>query len=223
MNKKLYIVDWPRKTEWAEAAPIDVEYDYERIEKCPHCGEVVSGAYWMPPREVVLTKRKCPDFLYSYSGGTPFVISENAVNKIQQAGLTGIICTDKIEKARFQRKAKVDVFLPNYYYVELKRSRITIDHTHSKIEYGFGSDRKGCPLCRQVPATYDFFRSLSFHMDDYEGYDIFHIYELGDTVFLSQRFVDFYKESGLTNLHFGPAEKHGRWMAEYFLDGNEDA
>lgn len=223
MEDMLYIVDWPRKTEFAETAPIDVEYDYTRVKRCPHCGEIASGAYWMPPREVVLTKRKCPDFLYTYSGTTPFVISEKAATIIQQAGLTGITSIEKIEKVRFQRKAKNNTLIPQYYFLELEQSRVTINHAKSNINYSYSSDRKACPLCRQVPATYDFFRSLSFHMEAYEGYDMFHIYELGGTVFLSQRFVDVYRESGLTNLHFGPAEKHGRWMAAYFLDGNEDA
>lgn len=223
MSTDLYIVDFPRNNEYADAAPIEIRHDYGRVDRCPQCGAYVSGAYWMPPREVVLTKRKIPDFLYHDNSGPCFVISEDALNRIQNAGLTGIIRAEKIENVRFQRKAKVSPLLPNYYYIELLRSKITIDHAKSKISYGYSTESRTCTLCRQVPATYDFFRSLSFFMDTYEGYDIFQIYELGETVFLSQRFVDFYRKSGLTNLHYGPAEKHGRWMAEYFLDGNEDA
>ena len=60
-------------------------------------------------------------------------------------------------------------------------------------------------------------------MEAYEGYDIFQIYELGDQVFLSRRFVELCEEKGLTNLHCTIASRHGRWAAEYFLDGNEDA
>ncbi len=223
MKKCLYIVDYPRKTEFAEAAPIDVNNDYSRYESCPKCGNRVSGALWMRPREVVLTSRKIPDFLYAYCDDSPFLLSENALQKIQDAGLVGITKAEEIEHIRFQRKSKKEVPIPKFYHIELARSMITIDHPKSRIVYGNRGKRTCCSLCRQVPATYNFFRSLSFNMDAYEGYDIFYIYELGNTVFLSQRFVDFYKENKLTNLHFDPAEKHGQWAASYFLDGNEDA
>lgn len=222
MEHSKYIVEYPRKSEFAEAAIIDVTHDYTRFVSCPKCGARVSGAYWARPREVVLTKQNAPDFLYTYCDNAPFVISEKALCEISQAGLKGITCAEEIETVRFQRKAKKERALPKYFHIELARSCITINHQKSEIVYG---NQRGiaCPLCRQIPATYDFCRSLSFCMDFFEGYDIFQIYELGETVFLSQKFVDFYKNSTLSNLHFTPAEKYGAWEASYFLDGNEDA
>lgn len=223
MNEGLFIVDLPSKNAFAEAALIDVKFDYNRIPCCPHCGRWVAGAYWERPREVVLTSRKMPDFLYAYCDNSPFLISEKALRKIQLAGLKGVTVAEEIEYVRFQRKAKSETLPPRYYHVELARSRITIDHEKSVIVYGESEDAVCCPLCRQVPALYNFFRSLSFNMDFYENYDIFQIYELGKTVLLSQRFVDFYMEENLTGLCFGPAQKHGQWAAAYFLDGDEDA
>lgn len=211
MEQSKYIVEYPRKSEFAEAAIIDVTHDYTRFVSCPKCGARVSGAYWARPREVVLTKQNAP-----------FVISEKALYEISQAGLKGITCAEEIETVRFQRKTKKERALPKYFHIELARSCITINHQKSEIVYGNQSGI-ACPLCRQIPATYDFCRSLSFCMDFFEGYDIFQIYELGETVFLSQKFVDFYKNSTLSNLHFTPAEKYGAWEASYFLDGNEDA
>lgn len=223
MNTNLYIVDYPRKTDFAEGGHVKVEYDYSRFVTCPECGSRVSGVRWKQPREVVLTKRKAPDFLYVYSGSSPFVISHNALEKIQNAGLTGITCAEEVETVRFQRKAKTEIPIPRYYYIDLARSCITINHEKSKIVYQPSKGRKICRLCQQVPAMYNFFRKLCLNTDNYEGYDIFQIYELGDAVFLSQRFVDFCNENNLTNLHFSPAQVYGQWMASYFLDGNEDA
>ena len=57
MEQSKYIVDYPRKSEFAEAAIIDVTHDYTRFVSCPKCGARVSGAYWARPREVVLTKQ----------------------------------------------------------------------------------------------------------------------------------------------------------------------
>ena len=223
MEPRLYTVNYPRISDFAEAAIIPVAYDYTRFMKCPQCGERVSGAYWEHPREVVLTRHKVPDFLYTYCDNAPFVLSEKAIAAITQAGLTGIECYEEIETVRFQRKSKKELPIPRYYHIELARSSITINHQKSVIKYGASKDRIPCPMCRQVPATYDFFRSLVFHTSAYEGYDIFQIYELGNTVFLSEKFVKFYESSTLTNLHYGPAQKHDAWVASYFLDGDEDA
>lgn len=223
MGNDIFIVDYPRKTEFAEAAVIPVKYDYCKYASCPQCGARVSGAYWEQPREAVLTKHKAPDFLYAYCDNVPFLLSERALEKIRLAGLTGIVCSEEIEKVRFQRKSKKELCVPRYFHIELARSRITVDHQKSVIVYGSQGNAKCCPLCRQVPATYNFFRSLSLNTDEYEGYDIFQIYELGNTVFLSQKFVDFYRENTLTNLHFRPVKKYGDWESSYFLDGNEEA
>lgn len=225
LENPLFIAESPRKMiEYAEAYPIDVEYDYERYIYCPHCNKRVTGAYWKRPREVVLTSRKVPDFLYACCDEAPFVISKDALDKIQAAGLKGILVAEEIEKVRFQRKSKYETPIPRYYHIELAYSRITIDHLKSKIIYGEpGGSYRFCPLCRGVPRTYNFFRYLELNMEGYEGYDIFHMYEMGGHVLFSKRFIDFYMESGLKGLCFVPAQKHFQWAAAYFLDGDEDA
>lgn len=224
MDNKIYIVEYSlRKTGYAEAAPISVDYNYGHTATCPLCGAYVASAPWKRPREVVLTSRKTPDFLYAHCDVSPFLLSENALQKIQNSGLKGILAAEKIEHVRFQRRSKQEAPIPTCYHIELARSKITINHEKSNIVYGQSSDRRQCSLCRQVPATYDFFRKLCLNMDDYEGYDIFYIYELGDAVLLSQRFVDFCKENNLTNLHYTIAEQYMQWASAYFLDGDETA
>lgn len=223
MEQELYIVKYPWKTEYAEGDVDRAEFDDNRIVQCPLCGRRVSGSYWMHPREVALTKRKAPDFLYAdYS--LPFLISEHALEIINQAGLTGITNAEEIELTHFKRKGKKESFIPRYYYIELARSKMTINHEKSVIVYGnqeTGSYAKVCPLCRPVPGTYDFLRHLEFNMEQYEGYDIFFTYELCGSAFLSKRFVDVCQANRLTNLHFTPASKHGSEEAAYFLDGIE--
>lgn len=154
MSESLYMVDYPRKSAFAESALIEVTYDYDRFTACPECGRRVSGAHWMQPREVVLTSRKVPDFLYSYNDNAPFLLSRKALETIRAAGLTGIRCAEEIEHIRFQRRSKTETPIPTYYHIELERSRITLDHGNSVIQYGTRRYGDSCPLCRQVPATY---------------------------------------------------------------------
>ena len=225
---QLYIVDYPRKSEYAEASPIKTEHDYDRFDYCPECGSRVSGAYWIQPREVVLTKHKAPDFLYTYCDSAPFVVSERALEAIRAAGLRGLLQAQEIETVRFQRTPKQEKYLPKYYHIEVARSRITIDHEQSVIKYGtrgYGGRKEGpgCPLCRQVLATYDFCRCLTMKMDEYEGYDIFQTYEMCDTLFLSQRFLDMVKEWELTNMYCKPSRTQGEQTWKYFLEGVENA
>lgn len=213
MELELYIATYPMTTEYAEVAILDnQEIDDNIAELCPLCGNRVSGSYWMRPREVVLTSRRVPDFLYCYGGSKPpFLISERALTVIRQQGLTGIKDAQEIEYVRFQRKAKKEVPIPKYFYVELVRSKMTIDHEKSVIDYGHCQEgepySKACPLCRPMPGTYDDLRHVEFHTEQYEGYDIFFTYELGTTTFLSRRFVDACRENRLTNLHFESATK----------------
>lgn len=224
MDSIIYIVERSlRKTGYAEAAPIFVDHEYGHTETCPLCGAYVASAPWKRPREIVLTSRKTPDFLYAYCDTSPFLLSENALQKIQSSGLKGILSAEKIEQVRFQRRSKQETPIPTYYHIELARSKITINHKKSNIVYGQSSDCRQCDLCRPVPALYNFFRKLCLNMEEYEGYDIFHTYELGDNVLLSQRFVDFCKENDLSNLHYTIVEKHMQWASAYFLDGDEDA
>lgn len=73
MHNNLFVVEYPRKSEFAEAAIIDVAHDYTRFVSCPKCGARVSDAYWGRPREVVLTKQNTPDFLYKTGNLVKFV------------------------------------------------------------------------------------------------------------------------------------------------------
>lgn len=217
---QLYIVDYPNNNQYAAASPIPVEYDYEKIDCCPECGSRVSGGYWLRPREVVLNRHKAPDFLYAYCDNAPFVVTDRVLEGIRNAELTGLRNAEEIETVRFQRTPKNEIYLPKYYHIEVARSCITIDHEHSTIKYGNRKNGPGCPVCRQVPATYDFFRNLSLKMEKYEGYDIFQIYELCNQLFLSQRFIDMATSCCLTNLRCRPVQQYKSECWDYLFPEN---
>ncbi len=72
MERELYVAIYPMTGKYAEVAILDnEEIDDNVADLCPLCGRRVSGSYWMRPREVVLTSRRVPDFLYCYGGSKP--------------------------------------------------------------------------------------------------------------------------------------------------------
>ena len=100
MEPKFYIVMDPWKTEYATGElPDNVAYDFDKMERCPLCGAWVSGGYWPQPREVALTNRRVPDFLYSYSY-EPFLISARALAVIRQAGCRKLSMSASSEKGK---------------------------------------------------------------------------------------------------------------------------
>ncbi len=209
------MVDIPTTEKYAEGSLIEPEYLYDKCEICPQCGRKISGGYWKSPRSVALSKQNLPDFLYIYGGSTAFLISEKALNVINKAELTGISCIEEIEHLQYQRKSKKENPIPKYYYFEVMRSKISIDHEKSKISYGRINENERCTLCNPIAATYDFFKSTIFNTDNYEGYDIFKTYELGDSLILSERFVDVCNKNGLSGLNCILAEEYDSQFSDW--------
>lgn len=182
----------------------EASFDYNNYTSCPKCGARVSGAYWMKPRILYITRHTPPDFLYTVWGDASFVVSENAYRKIVESGIAGIKNAEKIDNVIFWKKPKEDYHIQDYYYIWLHSSQITIDYQNSDITRMGGNDSGVCSLCNQVPGPIMSVKKLAFNMDLYEGYDIFHTYELGGYCFYSKRFVDFCKREHLTNLQCVP-------------------
>jgi hypothetical protein len=213
MDIQIYKVEQPDGYYAEEAclAYMEPEYDFTPRELCPKCGKTLNSGYWLRPRHIVLTNRRIPDFLYVWGTSVDFLLSERALEVIREAGLTGIKNVEPIDSARFLRKAKKEVAIPQYYHFEVERSMIQLDREHSRIKYGSTVHEDWiCPLCDPVGRTKDFLYGVNFHMDAYEGYDIFHTIENFDSLFVSKRFVDVCREAGLTNLHVCPVQGWGK-------------
>lgn len=213
METQFYIVEQP-DGKYAEeaclASTLKVHGD-ESQDVCPRCGGGVSGLGWLRPRNIVLTNRRIPDFFYLWGANVPFLLSERALKVIQEAGLTGIRNVEPIDDARFLRKSKKEVPIPQYYHFELPFSRITMDQERSIIGYGpIVAEDRICPQCNPYGRSKNGYYGVSYHMENFEGYDIFHTFENCNTVFVSQRFVDVCRENGLTNLHICPIQDRGK-------------
>ena len=160
----------------------------------------------MHPWRIYLTKGKLPDILYGYGMPNGFIVSEQLLLAMKDVQRTGIEAAEPIDCIYLDKKLNATLENTKYYSLTLARSSMAINHSQSRIIYG--SHTHFCSLCKPVPRTYDHICSLALDMEQYEGFDLFHIYELGTIVFASQKFVDFIKNHLFTNLYCEPLEEY---------------
>ena len=217
-DTELFICCYPNRAVYGEAYSVNATYDYDAADRCPQCGQKISGGKMQPPRVVELAGNKVADIVYGYCFEGPFAVSERFVELYQTSDLKGIKSFSPLDEVRFRRKAMRDAPKPTLYTIELERSCITVDHANSLIVYG-GKYGEYCPLCRPFPKTKDFIKRLRMKMEEFENYDIFWTYEQGEITFLTSRFIDFCKKNRLTNLHYQPLSEYAScfsWPDEQF-------
>ena len=218
-DTELFICRYPKRAVYGEAYSVNATYDYDAADRCPRCGQKISGGKLQKPRIVELAGNKVADIVYGYCFGMPFAVSERFVELYRASDLKGIKSFTPLDEVRFRRKAMKDAPKPTLYTVELERSCITVDHVNSLIVYGSGKYGEYCPLCRPFPKTQNFYKRIRMKMEGFENYDIFWTYEQGGTTFMTSRFIDFCKKNRLTNLHYQPLSEDvsdNGWSDEVF-------
>ncbi len=206
MNQNTYIAIYPPTTKFAWGEVVKPIYDENQIPLCPVCKQFLSGMKWVGEKTLELRGRKnIPDFLFTYGTATPFVISEKALTVLKENGIKGIIDAEKVDKV-IVKKVPVD---QTFYILTLTRCILPIDYTRSKIVFGkeYHPERI-CNLCDPVGRTKDFILGLYFDSHTEVDTDIFHTYELGGAVFLSERFINVCQENNLTGLYYENVIEH---------------
>lgn len=205
MNSNVYIVVYPPTSKFSEAEAINPKYDSTQTEICTVCGRGLSGSEWIGEKSIKLNKKNIPDFLYLYGGSNlPFIVSEKAYSVLIDNDIKGIIKADKIDNIFF----KGNKLNESFYQIYIARSLCAIDHKQSKIVYGKEYPEKKCRLCNPTGKTKDFIFGLYFDSNAKVVNDIFNIYEMGNTVFISERFIKVCKDNNLTGLFFEHINKY---------------
>lgn len=188
-----YKITWPADGKFAECYPVDAVYTSDGISRCPNCNGAWEGRYWTHPRTLKITKSKYPDFLWT----TPYpAVSERFKQLYEQSGLTGILEFDPIENYALRKNAPE---CPKYYTFKRFRSQMKINHEKSDIKW-LNVARDICPICHPMGKTFSEIYSLVLDEEKYEGMDVFILNETGMGTYVSERFVEFVRENGLTNL-----------------------
>ena len=168
---------------------------------CPVCGRLMGRRYWPEPRKIILSKPKYGDFV----SGNAYLVSENFKTAYEQSDLKGIkkFIPVEVEKVRYARKHPAKP--PQYYSLEVVYSLAQLDRVKSKIEYDVDltASNKACSLCSPYGiAAKSVINGLHIDTTNWAGEDIFHIHEMGSSVYASQKFVDFCLEHNFTNFKY---------------------
>jgi len=160
---------------------------------CPKCGSHIGYGYWVEPRKVILSRSKYGDFV----SGITLLVSEHFKEAYEKSSLTGIKRFIPVEVCKVRHIRKNPPLPPKYYSLELGYSFARIDLEKSII-IGKHNDRF-CELCNPLSSTTDKIEGLYIDDSNWGGEDIFHLHEMGCSVYISQRFVDFCLMNEFTN------------------------
>lgn len=191
---KIFISIYPKKVKYAEANVIEPEY-IGLSERCPLCKNAISASTVKHPVRVQITSKKTPDCLYAYGLNVPFLLSARCINVMEKAAISGLVGVEPVDQIIYRQEQIQSC----YYIPKIKRINLPIDKENSNIVYGDIDTNSACPLCNPVGKTVDFVFGLHFDLTKYDGTDIFKIFEFGDTVFFSEKFVSLIKNEALSN------------------------
>ena len=180
----------------------DAKYSSDTYPKCPVCGEAIGSLYWIEPRKVMLSKPKYGDFV----SGNVFLVSEKFKNAYEKTTLKGIKEFIPVEVVKIKRMRKDSPPPPLYYTIELEYSYARVDRKKSIIKGQ--RDRRYCSLCMPFRSTKDKINGIYIDDTDWDGEDIFHLHEMGNSVYASQKFIDFCLKNEFTNFKYVNTKKY---------------
>jgi hypothetical protein len=173
---------------------------------CPRCGGPIGMLTWLPPYRVTmeLYGKDLGDFVDG-PGGNSFLISERMAEAFRTEGLTGLLGFDPVEVVRMRRKRKGPTpgAMPRYFVASPCRSRAAVDVARSRLRYG---KPVTCPECRSegLETTHGFI----LESGTWQGEDVFRARGLPGMVIVSERFAEFVKRHGFTNMKLIPTEEY---------------
>jgi len=173
--------------------------------RCPQCGDIIGMRTWLPPYrgELELHGASLGDFVKS--SGYNFLISERMAEAVRSEGLTGLLGFHPVEvvRVRRRRKGSIPSTVPRYFAVTACFGRGAVDEARSLIR----RDEPGkCPECRSTGV--DTIHGFVLEPGTWQGEDIFRPRGLQGDIVVSERFAEFVKRHGFTNMKLTPTEEY---------------
>ncbi|HEX5746364.1 MAG TPA: DUF1629 domain-containing protein [Archangium sp.] len=160
---------------------------------------------WLPPYRVNL--ELYGQGLGDFIAGTGYsvLISERFADAFRAEGLTGLLGFNPVEVVRVKRKRKGPKpgAVPRYFAVTVCFSRAAVDDGRSRVRRLVPVT---CPECRD-PGR-DSIHGFTLEPGTWQGEDVFRPRGLQGCILVSERFVEFVKRHGLTNMKLTPIEEY---------------
>lgn len=170
--------------------------------RCPKCGGIIGMRKWLPPFQVEVTvygKAGAGDFMRCT--GDSLLVAERMADAIRAEGLTGLHGFHPVEVVKMNARAK-RLGLPNYRSLLVTYGRATVDEVRSRLRR---SKPIECDECRNtgIGGIYGF----RIDPNSWDGLDAFRPRGLQADVVVSERFADFVRRHGFTNIKLIPTEQ----------------
>jgi hypothetical protein len=172
---------------------------------CPKCGKTIGMLTWLPPyrAELELYGRGLGDFVEG--PGNDVLISERMAEAFRAEGLTGLLGFHPVEVVRVRRKRKGPKpdTVPRYFAVTARFGPGAVDDARSRLR----RDKPvTCPECRSTGV--DTIHGFTLESGTWQGEDVFRPRGLQGDVVVSERFAEFVKRHGFTNMKLTPTEEY---------------
>jgi hypothetical protein len=159
---------------------------------------------WLPPYcvQLELYGQGLGDFIEG--PGYDVLISERFAEAFRAEGLTGLLGFHPVEVVRVKRKRKGPKpgAVPRYFAVTVCFSRAAVDDGRSRVRR---FEPVTCPECRD-PGR-DSIHGFTLEPGTWQGEDVFRPRGLQGSILGSERFAEFVKRHGLTNMKLTPTEE----------------
>lgn len=172
---------------------------------CPKCGRTIGMLTWLPPYrvELELYGRGLGDFVEGH--GHEVLVSERMAKAFRAEGLTGLLGFQLVEVVRVRRKSKGPKLspVPRYCVAVPCLGRGAVDEARSHLR----RDKPvTCPECRSTGV--DTIHGFTLESGSWQGEDVFRPRGLQGDIVVSERFAEFVKRHGFTNMKLIPTEEY---------------
>ncbi|HYH95198.1 double-CXXCG motif protein [Hyalangium sp.] len=173
--------------------------------RCPQCGGIIGMRTWLPPYrgEVELYGEAMGDFVEA--SGDDVLISERVAESFRAEGLTGLLGFHPVEILRVRkrhRRMELGV-VPRYFVVTPCFGRGAVAEEHSRLRH---TEPVTCPECRYTGL--DSIHGFTMEADTWKGEDVFRPRGLQGCIVVSERFAEFVRRHGFTNMKLLPTEEY---------------
>ena len=191
----------PHDTQFRHVKPVNLG----EAPHCPRCGDPIGMLTWLPPYRVELELHGTAFGDFVNGPGYDLLISERMAEAFRAEGLIGLLGFHPVEVVRVHPRPKKlkAVTAPRYSAVTACFGRGAVDEARSRIRR---TEPIACAECRSTGL--DSIHGFVLEAGTWQGEDVFRPRGCQGSILVSERFAEFVKRHGFTNMKLIPTEEY---------------